>query len=93
MIIQIRQLGEGSLTVTTLVGLLARVSGPHVHLKATLLREDLVTLRARILREVRVLMIHDQAPLLHRDALRAAGHAAAPSPLNNLKRKVSSAEL
>ncbi len=78
MIIQIRQLREGSRALRAGVGLLASVNRSHVDIQAALLRKDLLALGARILREVRILVIDDQALLLRRDLLVTALHATAP---------------
>lgn len=87
MVVQIGQLRKGPLALVTLVGLVARVNGAHMDLQAALLRKELVTELARVLRKVGVPMIHDETLLLNRDSLPAVGHPTTPCRVLDLKRK------
>jgi hypothetical protein len=57
-------------------------------LKTTLLRKEFVTLSTGVFREVRVSVIHNQALLLYRDLLAAAGHTATPGGVLDGKREL-----
>jgi len=88
MIIQIRELWEGSCALRAGVRLLTRVNRSHVDIQSALLRKYLVALGARILREVRILVIDDQALLLRRDLLVTALHATAPHCIVDAEREL-----
>jgi hypothetical protein len=56
-------------------------------LQAALLRKELITELARVLRKVGIPMIHDETLLLNRDSLPAVGHPTTPCRVLDLKRK------
>jgi hypothetical protein len=88
MIIQIRELREGSGALRALVGLLASVNRSHVDIQPALLRKHLVALGARILRKVRILVIDNQTLLLDSDLLVTALHATAPHCIVDAEREL-----
>jgi DNA-directed RNA polymerase subunit N (RpoN/RPB10) len=63
MIVQIRLLREGTITLRTGVWLLSRMSRTDMDFQPILLWKDLITRLTCVLREVRILMIHDQTLL------------------------------
>ena len=66
---KIRHLTERLVTITTGIWFLARMRRAHMDLQPALLRKQLLALLTGILREMRVLVIHDQAFLADFDGL------------------------